>query len=167
MTGDYNHGEGRDLSPDSNCICHDPESIPMGSGMAGDNDDQGDVRDCCPNADCSWHDPERIPKGKCWFRKHGFYFSEQHGRVQRYICIKCGKTFCQRTDSDKWYLHFDNISISALNKRWLIGESVKELAREYGITPQMVRTRLRRCDVFARSVDDGTKDPDDDPHEAL
>ena len=134
--------------------------------MSGENG-QDAGRDCCPNPECIWHDPEKIPKGKCWYRKHGFYFSEQHGKVQRYICNNCRKTFCPRTDSDEWYLHFDNISIPALAEAWLAGGTVQEIAREYGITQQMVRTRLKRSDANdVWELDYGTEDPGDDPPKA-
>lgn len=119
------------------------------------------VRDRCPNPRCIWHNPKRIPEGMQWYRKHGYYFSEQHGKMQRFVCLNCHKSFSARTDTNEWYLHFDNISIPALAKAWLAGGSVKEIAKEYGISRQMVRTRLRRSDVS-----DEWELTDDDPPKA-
>ncbi len=107
---------------------------------------QGDDRIvCCPNPDCSWHDPGKIPKGEKWYRKHGYYESAQHGRIRRYICLKCHKTFSERTcGDDSYYLHFDDIDVSELGRAWLAGEPLKVIAARNGITVGMVRTRLRR-----------------------
>lgn len=118
-------------------------------------------KDRCPNPKCIWHNPKRIPAGMQWYRKHGYYFSEQHGKMQRFVCLNCHKSFSTRTDTNEWYLHFDNISIPALAKAWLAGGSVKEIAKEYGISRQMVRTRLRRSDVS-----DEWELTDDDPPKA-
>ena len=118
-------------------------------------------RNRCPNPRCVWHNPMRIPQGMQWYRKHGFYFSEQHGKMQRYICLNCHKSFSVRTDSNERYLHFDYISIPALAQAWQAGGSVREIAKEYGISQQMVRTRLRRSDVF-----DEWEVSDDDPPKA-
>ncbi len=101
--------------------------------------------ECCPNPACLWHDPGKIPPGIRWYRKHGFYESAQHGRIGRYICLRCHKTFSERTRRlDSYYLHFDNIDISELGQAWLAGEPLREIAKRHGITINMVRTRLRR-----------------------
>lgn len=81
--------------------------------------------------------------------------------MQRFICTNCRRSFSARTDSNEWYLHFDYISIPALAEAWMAGGSVKEIAKEYGISQQMVRTRLRRSDVS-----DEWELTDDDPPKA-
>lgn len=98
----------------------------------------------CPNPECSWHFSGNIPSGLKWYRCHGYYDSAQHGKVPRYVCLRCGKTFSERAADSDYYLHFDGIDIKSLGKAWLAGETLREIAREYGITIQMVRTRLKR-----------------------
>ncbi len=106
---------------------------------------RGIDQECCPNPDCPWHDPGKIPRGKRWYRRHGYYVSEQHGRITRYICLKCNKSFSDRTFSaDSYYLHFDDIDVSELEQAWLGGKPVGEIAKNLGISTGMVRTRLRR-----------------------
>lgn len=100
--------------------------------------------DSCPNPDCLWHNPQRIPQGMKWYRNHGYYDSEQHGKVPRFICTRCQKSFSLRTENSDRYLHYDNIDISEVGKAWLAGDTLKEIARDYGISVSMVRTRLRR-----------------------
>lgn len=112
----------------------------------GEQEKPDEIMDHCPNPDCIWYDPAKIPEGLMWYRKHGYYESGQHGRIQRFTCIRCGRTFSARTSRKEWYLHYDDISISSLAEAWLAGGSVKEIARNYGISRQMVVTRLKRSD---------------------
>ena len=58
--------------------------------------------------------------------------------------MACGKTFSVRTNLMYWYLHFDDIGINEIGHRYLSGASLGELAKEWGISIHMVRTRLRR-----------------------
>ena len=141
------------------------------------NDEMQDEIESCPNPDCIWSDPEKIPRGLVWYKKHGYYASGQHGRIRRFVCINCGRTFSARTNKKEWYLHYDDISISLLAEAWLAGGSVKEIARNYGISRQMVVTRLMRSDdvdelsLLDKDDDlvlrvDEPDDPPDDPPKA-
>ena len=118
----------------------------------------GTVPAACPNPDCSWHDPLNIPPGISWCRHHGYYDSDQHGKIPRYVCRNCHRTFSERTSHKDCYLHNDDADISALGRAWLAGESLGEIAREWGLTIQMVRTRLKRLSISS----DG-QDPEDGP----
>ena len=99
---------------------------------------------CCPNEKCRWHNPSRIREDTRWYRLHGYYHSAQHGRIPRFRCLGCGKTFSMRTNLMSWYLHFDNIEILEIGEDYLAGASLGDLAKERGISINMVRTRLRR-----------------------
>ena len=49
----------------------------------------------CPNPTCSnFHSP---PAGKKWFTYHGTYHTKVVGKVTRYCCKLCGRTFGYRT----------------------------------------------------------------------
>ena len=98
----------------------------------------------CPNEKCRFHNPLRLPEGARWYRLHGFYYSAQHGKVPRYRCIGCGRTFSIRSNLINRYLHFDDYEIAEIGEDYLAGASLGELARERGISINMVRTRLRR-----------------------
>ena len=112
----------------------------------GEREGPDEIMEHCPNPDCIWFDPAKIPQGLVWYRKHGYYESGQHGRIRRFYCMNCGRTFSARTSRKEWYLHYDDISIPSLAEAWLAGGSVKEIARNYGISRQMVVTRLKRSD---------------------
>lgn len=103
----------------------------------------------CPNPDCVWHRRQNIPEGRRWYRKHGYYYSAQHGMITRYICLNCNKTFSERSQVDDFYLHYDKYSILEIGRLWMSGQSLKEIAKKLGITVQMVRTRLRRFPPYA------------------
>ena len=98
----------------------------------------------CPNEKCRYHNPVRVPAGNRWYRLHGYYYSAQHGKVPRFRCMACGRTFSVRTNLISRYLHFDDYKIAEIGESYLAGASLGELARERGISINMVRTRLRR-----------------------
>ncbi len=98
----------------------------------------------CPNPKCPWHNQENIPKGRRWYKSHGYYKSKQHGHVARYVCLKCGVSFSERTLAEDVYLHYDDFDISEIGMAWLDGVPLRDIAKEKGITVSMVRTRLKR-----------------------
>lgn len=134
--------------------------------MTGDKKGRETVAfEACPNPDCKWHDKGSIPHGIRWYRRHGFYESAQHGKIARYVCCNCSRTFSDRTFEKDFYLHFDGISVSDIGSAWLRGETEKAIAKERGITLQMVRTRLKRFDAYSQRMFEGwevaePEDPD-------
>ena len=98
----------------------------------------------CPNEKCRWHNPARIQPTTRWYRPHGYYVSAQHGKIARFRCLGCGRTFSVRSNLINRYLHFDDFEIAEIGESYLAGASLGELARERGISINMVRTRLRR-----------------------
>ena len=110
--------------------------------------DQDVVTIRCPNKTCDYHRPEEVEKGTKMFRKHGYYVSAQHGRIPRYMCLKCGKTFSPRTGDDNYYLHFDGFDIEEIGEAYYSGQNQKDIARKKGISIQMVRTRIKRFDPY-------------------
>ena len=126
---------------------------------------RGTEMDSCPNPDCSWHDPQNIPPGVKWCRRHGYYDSGQHGKIPRYVCRNCHRTFSERTSHKDCYLHCDIDDLSALGRAWLAGETLGEIAREWGITVQMVRTRLKRLSISSTGQEKGD-DADGFPEDA-
>lgn len=107
-----------------------------------------DVKIRCPNKNCIFHKPEEVAEGTKMFRKHGYYVSLQHGRIPRYICINCNKTFSTRTNDENYYLHFDGFDIDEIGIEYYRGENQKDIAKKRGISIQMVRTRIKRFDPY-------------------
>ena len=102
----------------------------------------------CPNPDCLWNDEKNIPDGGKWYLKHGYYTSQQHGKVARFICRNCRKTFSVRTNDENCYLHFDSYDVREIGSSYYGGTPQKTIAHKLGISAQMVRTRLRRYNPF-------------------
>ncbi len=98
----------------------------------------------CPNPLCKWHNKINLPQGEKWFRCHGFYQTKQHGRIPRYICNNCHRTFTLRTGQNFWHLKDDAIDIKELGQQWVSGLSIREIAKNYGMSEQVISTRLKR-----------------------
>lgn len=97
----------------------------------------------CPNPECPCHD-YLIARKNDWKALHGTYESAVYGRVRRYRCRFCGKTFTERLESRNYRLHRDDIDIGELFRLWCSGASVNQLARKFHCTTSMVKTRIRR-----------------------
>ncbi|MCF0238042.1 MAG: IS1 family transposase [Sphaerochaetaceae bacterium] len=104
----------------------------------------------CPNDQCLYHKEENLPQKGNWYSSHGTYRSRQWGKVSRFRCKGCGKTFSTRTESESKYLHEDIKLEGRLAMEWLGGSSVKSLSKKYKLTNQMVKTRINR--ILSRYV---------------
>ncbi len=102
----------------------------------------------CPNKNCEFHNPEEVAEGTKMFRKHGYYISAQHGRIPRYMCMNCRKTFSSRTNDENYYLHYDSFDIEEIGAEYYRGKNQKDIAKKRGISIQMVRTRIKRFDPY-------------------
>ena len=105
----------------------------------------------CPNPLCKLHHKINIPPGEKWFRCHGFYDTKQHGRIPRYICNNCHRTFTLRTGANFWHLKDDTIDIKELGRQWAGGLSIREIAKNYGVSEQTISTRLKRFVEFSKT----------------
>ena len=114
----------------------------------GSNDGSDDSFRFCPNPDCSLHEEKNVPEDGKWYLNHGYDYSLQHGRVARFICLKCGKTFSARTYDENRYLHFDGFDVREIGTKYYEGEPQRQIARRMGISAQMVKTRLKRYNPF-------------------
>ena len=114
----------------------------------GSKDGSDDSFSFCPNPKCSYHDEKNIPKDRKWYNNHGYYYSLQHGKVARFVCLKCKKTYSVRTYDENRYLHFDSFDVKEIGSKYYDGEPKTMIARKMGISAQMVRTRLKRYNPF-------------------
>lgn len=105
----------------------------------------------CPNPLCKWHHKANLPKGDKWYKSHGYYDSKQHGRVPRYACMNCGRTFTLRTGANYWHLKDDTPDLKELGAQRANGSTICELSQKYGVSEQMVRTRLKRYSDYSKS----------------
>jgi hypothetical protein len=61
----------------------------------------------CPNPNCRLHrldrELQRHTGGNPWFIRKGTYFTKAHGRVPRFYCTRCRRTFSTQTFSLDYY----------------------------------------------------------------
>ena len=124
----------------------------------------------CPNPLCKWHHKINLPKSskagakegpnegsksgakeEKWFRRHGYYTTKQHEKIPRYICNNCHKTFTLRTGENFWHLKDDALDVKELGRQWVGGSSICEIAKTYGVSEQVISTRIRRYVEFAKT----------------
>jgi hypothetical protein len=94
----------------------------------------------CPNTACENH---TRPAGKTWYRPYGWYQTKAHGRVKRYICRKCGKSFSDQTFHLSYYLHL-NISFGDIISRLCACSGIRAMARSYQVTDKVIANRIGR-----------------------
>lgn len=111
----------------------------------------------CPNPLCKWHHKINLPKTDKWFRCHGYYDTKQHGRIPRYICINCHRTFTLRTGANFWHFRDDKMDVKEIAKQWIGGMTICEIAKAYGVSDQVIRTRLKRFMELSRTQWDYAK----------
>jgi transposase-like protein len=102
----------------------------------------------CPNPRCISHaDPDT------WrFKKKGFFLRGQRPfRIQRYLCLQCGRNFSSQTFSTTYWLKRAEL-LETLFLRLLSCSGLRQIARELGVshsTLQLQSERLgRHCLLF-------------------
>ena len=99
----------------------------------------------CPNTVCQNH---HHPHGKRWYKPFGWYDTKAHGKVKRYACRRCGKSFSEQTFRLSYYLHL-NINFKDLFYRISACEGVRAMARYFQVTDKVIANRVGR---LARQV---------------
>ena len=94
----------------------------------------------CPNSTCSNH---RTPPGAGWYRPFGAYHTRAYGKVKRYLCLACGKSFSDQTFSLSYYLHL-KIDLKDLFFSLASCSGIRALARKHGVTDKAISNRIGR-----------------------
>lgn len=104
-----------------------------------------DIPPFCPNSRCINH---LTPIAKVWQRKTGFHSTVNFGRIQRYRCLSCGKTFSERTFSIDFYSKraFDYRDLASRHNE---GMSQRGISRAMGSSCGSVQLRI---DKLARQA---------------
>ncbi len=92
----------------------------------------------CPNPTCPNH---HSPHGR-WLSRYGFYHTDAHGAVQRYICRACKKTVSTQSESVHYFAK-RRLPLRAVAAT-LTGCSLREVARRYRVTPTAIRNAVFR-----------------------
>jgi hypothetical protein len=92
----------------------------------------------CPNPSCSNHG---FPAGT-WYSPHGTYKTKAFGRVRRFRCNACQKTFSEQTESVHYYAK-KPIPLDALADQ-LTGRSLHEISRYFKVSDGVIRSNVLR-----------------------
>ena len=99
----------------------------------------------CPNSACANH---RTALVKNWYKPFGYYTTQAYGRVKRYACLRCGKSFSEQTFRLSYYLH-KKISFRDIVYRISACSGIRAMARWYQVTDKVISNRIGR---LARQV---------------
>jgi hypothetical protein len=80
-----------------------------------------------------------------------------HGRVKRYICLRCGKSFSEQTFRLSYYLH-RHIDFKDLLYRFSACAGIRALARSYQVTDKVIANRIGRLSRQVIGVMAGLRD---------
>ncbi len=94
----------------------------------------------CPNPHCVWH--TKAPDFP-WAKPKGFYTTKAFGRVQRYQCSACHKTFSSQTFSLAYYVK-KPVALSDILGRLQSGESLRAMSRNLGFSLRLLSNRIDR-----------------------
>lgn len=109
----------------------------------------------CPNLHCRHHHDDRSPTRETWWVPVGSHMTKVVGRVQRFQCRSCGKTFSTRTFELDYYAK-KSIPYREIFDRLPAGASVSALARGLRCSVASAQNRLdrlaRNCIAFHESL---------------
>ncbi|MCX7788053.1 MAG: hypothetical protein N2442_10190, partial [Spirochaetes bacterium] len=96
----------------------------------------------CPNRGCGRHYPP-FPEGRGWYEKWGVYGTGVFGKVQRYRCKECGRTFSTQTFSLDYYSK-RVVEYRMVERGLSEGMSEAGVGRWCGVSGQVVRNKVGR-----------------------
>ncbi len=93
----------------------------------------------CPNPNCSNHKHAQDQ----WFYCDGYHYSKCRGDIPRFKCKICKKTCSSQTFSIHYWTH-STMDMEQLDKRMQSCAGQRQLAREYGVTHNVIANRQNR-----------------------
>jgi len=106
----------------------------------------------CPDSSCPAHTLDS--QNPDWFVRYGFHVTKAFGRVQRYRCSFCGKTFSDQTFLLNYWLKKPT-NFAALGREINSSSSSNFIGRHHGFSADSMRIRhdrLARNALFLQSV---------------
>jgi len=94
----------------------------------------------CPYDTCSAHVQPAIDS---WWRLDGFHNTKAFGRVQRFVCLQCGRTFSVQTFSVHYYAK-RVIKLNKLDRLAASSMSTRALSREFNCSCGSITNRMDR-----------------------
>ena len=95
----------------------------------------------CPNRFCLYHTKGSAPPG--WYKHSGWHETKAFGFVPRFRCKLCGTSFSTQTFSIDYYTKRP-IPYSRLLKHIITTSSVRDMARDFGVSVDVVLNKIER-----------------------
>jgi transposase-like protein len=95
----------------------------------------------CPNFLCKLHRKDNMKKE--WFRWHGKYMTKTFGKVQRFLCTSCKRTFSIQTFSIDYYAK-KKINYRELLKKLISTSNQRDISRDFKVSLGTVRNKIFR-----------------------
>ena len=103
----------------------------------------------CPNPHCPNHG--NPPQRGSWIRKKGFTSTRRDGRIQRYQCTDCLRTFSLSYFSINYCVK-RKLSYPKLLNHLVSGSGIRDMGRSMKCSPHMITHRLQRLSRRITSV---------------
>lgn len=117
----------------------------------------------CPNPECEYH--LKPPVEFIWYRRIGSYKTKLNGRVQRFRCVRCGRTFSEQTFSLDYYVK-RKVSYLEILEHINSRDGVRKTGRSLGVSHQCISNRLQRLKLLSEAGLQFTDEAQDLPREA-
>src|SRR5262245_14076553 len=113
----------------------------------------------CPQPQCSYH----VDASGWRYKRIGFYTREcQPRRIQRYLCLHCGRSFSSQTFAADYWLRRPDL-LRPLFHRVLACSGFRQIAREIGVSPSTVQNQIarlgRHCLLFQHQYRPRVQEP--------
>ena len=96
----------------------------------------------CPNPECRYFSHENI-HDTCWRKNHGYYQTNAFGKVPRYRCTSCGKTFSNQTFLIDYWVKIP-VSYIELLKPLFSTSGQGNITRFHGLRSELIQNRYER-----------------------
>ncbi len=96
----------------------------------------------CPNPKCVFHNAREADYSKHWYR-YGYHNTKVVGKVRRFKCKACHKSFSERTFSVHYYTK-KNLDLKAISMAVKRSESVNSIGRQLGCNWDSITNRINR-----------------------
>lgn len=96
----------------------------------------------CPNPKCVFHNAREADYSKYWLR-YGYHNTKVVGKVRRFKCKACQKSFSERTFSVHYYTK-KNLDVKAISMAVNRSESLSSIGRKLGCNGDSITNRINR-----------------------
>lgn len=117
----------------------------------------------CPNPECEYH--LRPPSEFIWYRLIGSYKTKLNGKVQRFRCVRCGRTFSEQTFSLDYYVK-RKVSYREILEHINSRVGIRKTGRLLGVSHQCISNRIRRLNRLGEAGLRPADEAQDLPREA-